>query len=39
MKAPKQTREERIRILENIAQILNNRLKQLESIIYENEEE
>ena len=35
MKPPKQTREQRIRVLENIVLILNNRVKALEEIIYE----
>ena len=38
MKAPKPTREERIRTLENIVMIFNDRIKNLESIIYKNKE-
>jgi chaperonin cofactor prefoldin len=34
MKQPKQTREQRIRLLENVVMHLNDRLKNLESIIY-----
>lgn len=36
MKTPKQTREQRIRVLENIVVILNDRLKLIEDIIYED---
>lgn len=39
MKAPKQTREERIRVLENIVMIFNDRIKNLENIIYDVKED
>jgi hypothetical protein len=38
MKQPKQTREQRIRLLENVVMHLNDRLKNLESIIYTQED-
>jgi len=34
MKQPKQTREQRIRLLENVVMHLNDRLKNIESVIY-----
>jgi chaperonin cofactor prefoldin len=39
MKAPKPTREERIRTLEKIVMIFNDRIKNLESIIYNKNKE
>jgi hypothetical protein len=39
MKQPKQTREQRIRLLENVVMHLNDRLKNIESIIYVKEDD
>mgnify|MGYP001004130123 CR=1 FL=1 len=39
MQAPKQTREQRIRVLENVVMIFNDRIKKLESIIYDVQED
>ena len=38
MKARKQTREERIRLLEHIVDVLHKRLEHIESIIFEQPE-
>jgi len=39
MKQPKQTREQRIRLLENVVMHLNDRLKNIEAIIYVKEDD